>query len=203
MTVKKQDISCAILAGGKAKRLNGENKALLKIGEKTNLDKILSFSEKYFSEIFIIANDRSKFDGYGFSIYPDIFRDVGPLGGIHSALFHSKSNNVFFLPCDMPFLSEEVIRDEIEVYFSRKCDMIIPRTGNLIEPLHSIFAKRLLPGLEEHIKRTDDFAIRRFFDKADVYYWDVEDNECTKKAFFNINTHHDLNEAHQKVNPVR
>lgn len=203
MTVEKQDISCAILAGGKARRLNGENKALLRVGEKTNLDKILSFSEKYFREVLIIANDRSKFDGYGISIYSDIIRDIGPLGGIHSALFHSKSDNVFFLPCDMPFLSEEVIRKEIEVYFSRKCEIIIPRTGEFIEPLHSIFSRNLLSGLEDHIRKTDNYSIRRFFDKVDVYYWDIEDNEENKRAFFNINTHHDLNEAHQKVNSVR
>jgi molybdopterin-guanine dinucleotide biosynthesis protein A len=55
-----QEISCAILAGGKARRLDGENKALIKIGEKSNLDKILSFAGKYFREVMIIANDRSK-----------------------------------------------------------------------------------------------------------------------------------------------
>lgn len=203
MTVRKQEISCAILAGGKASRMNGENKGLLQVGEMNNLDKILSFSEKYFSEVIIIANDRSKFNGYDLSIYSDIIEGVGPLGGIHSALSHSRSADVFFLPCDMPFLSEEVIRSEIEVYFSRECEIIIPRMGDLIEPMHSIFSIQVLSCLEKHIKGTDNYAIRRFFDKADVFYWDIEDNEDNKMAFFNINTHHDLSEAHHKINPVR
>lgn len=203
MKVGKKEISCAILAGGKASRMNGENKALLQVGEMNNLDKILSFSEKYFSEVIIIANDRSKFEGYDLSIYSDIIEGVGPLGGIHSALSHSKSANVFFLPCDMPFLSDEVIRKEIEAYFSTECEIIIPRMGDLIEPMHSIFSVQVLPDLEKHIRGTDNYAIRSFFDKADVYYWDIEENENNKTAFFNINTHHDLSEAHNKVNPVR
>jgi molybdenum cofactor guanylyltransferase len=195
-----QEISCAILAGGKSKRMNGENKALLKVGEQNNLEKILSFSELYFKEVMIIANDRSRFEQYShLPVYSDLISGVGPLGGIHSGLTNSKSGNVFFLPCDMPFLSEELIKLQIEAYFSKKCDIIIPRTGELIEPLHSIFSKKLLPQLEEHLKSTDNYAIRKFFEKADVLYWDIEDSEANRQAFFNINTHHDLNEAQKKI----
>ncbi|HXK49720.1 MAG TPA: molybdenum cofactor guanylyltransferase [Clostridiales bacterium] len=203
MTERKKEISCAILAGGKASRMNGENKALLKVGEMNNLDKILSFSEDYFKEIFIIANDSSKFKGYDIAIYSDIFRNVGPLGGIHSALLHSRTDNVFFLPCDMPFISESIVKKEIEFYFKTECEIIIPRMGCLIEPMHSIFSIKVLSDLEKHIRGTDNYSIRSFFDKADVYYWDIEDNEDNKMAFFNINTHHDLSDAHNKVNSVR
>lgn len=195
MTERRKEISCAILAGGKASRMNGENKALLRVGEKSNLERILSFSADYFNEIFIIANDSSKFKGYDIAIYSDIFRNVGPLGGIHSALLHSRTDNVFFLPCDMPFISEYIVKKEIEFYFKTECEVIIPRTGKFIEPLHSIFSKNLLSGLEDHIKSTDNYAIRHFFDKTRVFYWDIEDSEDNKKAFFNINTHHDLENA--------
>jgi molybdenum cofactor guanylyltransferase len=198
-----RNISCAILAGGKSRRMNGENKALLKVGEQTNLEKILSFSEAYFQEIIIIANDRSRFEKYsGLPIYSDMISGVGPLGGIHSGLSNSITENVFFLPCDMPFLSEELIKKEIEAYFSTKCDIIIPRTGELIEPLHSIFSKRLIPLLEDHLKNTDNYAIRKFFDKAEVYYWDIEENEDNRKAFFNINTHSDLQNALKQFKTV-
>ncbi len=198
MINETHDISCAILAGGKAKRLSGENKALIRVGERTNLEKILSFKNRYFKDIFIIANDPVKFEEYGLTIYQDILKGVGPIGGIHSGLVHSESENVFFLPCDMPFLSEEIISEEIKSYFGRECDIIIPRMGEFIEPLHSIFSKRLIPGIEAHIRSTDDYAIRRFFEKSDVYYWDINETAANKKAFFNINTHHDLDEAHRR-----
>jgi molybdopterin-guanine dinucleotide biosynthesis protein A len=195
-----KDISCAILAGGKSRRMNGENKALLKVGEQTNLEKILSFSEGYFKEVIIIANDRSRFEEFShLPVYSDLISGVGPLGGIHSGLTNSKSGNVFFLPCDMPFLSEELIKLEIEAYFSTKCDIIIPRTGELIEPLHSIFSRKLIPQLEDHLKNTDNYAIRKFFEKADVFYWDIKDSDYNRRAFFNINTHHDLKEANKKL----
>lgn len=199
MKEKLHDISCAILAGGKSKRLDGENKALIKIGEKSNLDKILSFSGKYFREVMIIANDRKKFESYSeVQVFPDEIEGVGPLGGIHSALKNSRFANVFFLSCDMPFLSEEIISNEIEAYFDKKCDMIIPRTGEFIEPLHSIFSIRLLSKLEDHLKVTNNYAIRKFFDKVEVYYWDIADSDENRKAFFNINTHSDLQDAHKR-----
>lgn len=93
---KNSNISCAVLAGGKSKRLNGENKALLKIGEKSNLEKIIAFAEKYFSETIIISNHPSHYQELnGVRIFKDIFTDIGPLGGIHSALKMQKGRLYF------------------------------------------------------------------------------------------------------------
>ncbi|MBU4485328.1 MAG: molybdenum cofactor guanylyltransferase [Candidatus Delongbacteria bacterium] len=192
-------ISCAVLAGGKSKRLNGANKALLQIGEKSNLEKIISFAKKYFSETLLITNDSKHYEFYKeVKIFEDLIKNIGPLGGIHSALKNAEANSVFFFPCDMPFLKEELIKKEIDIYIEKNCEVIIPRIGEFIEPLHSIFSKNLLTKLEEHIKITDNYAIRSFFDKADVFYWDIEDSIESRKSFFNINTHHDLNEAKKK-----
>jgi molybdopterin-guanine dinucleotide biosynthesis protein A len=193
---RKEKISCAVLAGGKGKRLNGENKALLKIGERDNLSNIIDLSQDLFDEILLITNQPEKYIEFTeFKIYTDIIREVGPLGGIHSALTHSTNETVFFLPCDMPFLSSDLIRKEIRAFSEHHCDVLIPRMGELIEPLHSIFKVELKDELEKHIKSTSNFAIRHFFDKADVFYWDIDDNDQNRKAFFNINTHHDLDKA--------
>lgn len=195
---REEKISCAVLAGGKGKRLNGENKAFLKIGERDNLSNIIHLSEGLFDEILLITNEPEKYAEFGeFRIYCDIITGKGPLGGIHSALNHSENGSVFFLPCDMPFLSRKLISKEIETFLAVKCDIIIPRIGDLIEPLHSIFSVNVKNDLQDHIYGTDNYAIRKFFDRTEVYYWDIEDNEANRKAFFNINTHHDLENAKQ------
>jgi len=193
-------ISCAILAGGEAKRFNGENKALLQVGEKNNLDKIIQIADGFFDEILLITNHPELYSGVGtINIYTDLIRGVGPLGGIHSAITNAENEAVFFLPCDMPFLSSEMIGKEIGEYLKNDCEIIIPRIGELIEPLHSIFSTGLKCRLEEHIRSTNNYSIRKFFQRSVVYYWDIEDSPENRKVFFNINTHHDLDNAKKMI----
>ncbi|MDD3643446.1 MAG: molybdenum cofactor guanylyltransferase [Candidatus Krumholzibacteria bacterium] len=191
-----RSISCAILAGGKGKRLNDENKALLRIGERNNLENIIHIAEGIFEEILLITNRPEKYREFGnIRIHGDIILDVGPLGGMHSALANAGTEAVFFLPCDMPFLRADIIAEEIDEYFRAGCEIIVPRIGELIEPLHSIFSAGLKTRLEDHIRTAETYAIREFFRISDVHYWDLDDTEENRKTFMNINTHHDLDRA--------
>jgi len=196
MKRKNHDISCAILAGGKSKRLNGENKAILKIGEKSNLEKIIIFAEKYFRETLIISNQPSIYLEYkNAKIFGDIFTDIGPLGGIHSALKNAKGKAVFFFPCDMPFINIQLVEEEIAEFIKNTCEIIVPKIKNFYEPLHSIYSVSLSDKLGDHIKNSADLSVRSFFPKANVYFWELEDNEVNRKSFININTKHDLMNA--------
>ncbi len=196
MKRKNNEISCAVLAGGKSRRLNGENKALLKVGEKSNLEKIIAFAEKYFSENIIISNHPLLYAQYKtVKIFKDIFTDIGPLGGIHSALKNAKGKAVFFFPCDMPFINTDLVEKELEEFNERNCDIIVPKIKEFYEPLHSIYSVSVIDELEDHIRNTTDLSVRSFFPKANVYFWELEDNEANRKSFININTKHDLQNA--------
>ncbi|HQO09530.1 MAG TPA: molybdenum cofactor guanylyltransferase [Clostridiales bacterium] len=190
---KNINISCAILAGGKAKRMNGENKALLKIGEKSNLEKIIAFADKYFGETLIISNHPTHYNQYqNVKIFKDIITDIGPLGGIHSALKNAKGKAVFFFPCDMPFINTALVEEEIKEFINRGCEIIVPKIKDFYEPLHSIYSVSVAERFEQHIKTSTDLSVRSFFSKANVFFWELEDSEVNRKSFININTKHDL-----------
>ena len=192
----KENMSCAILAGGKSKRMNGVNKALIEIGNTNNLEKILNISNQLFSETMVITNDYLPYEKYtNIKLFSDKYKSIGPLGGIHSALTNSSGDSVFIFSNDMPFLNIEIIEEEIRIFEKCKCDIVIPRINTFIEPLHAIYSVSILETLEEHIKTADNFWIRSIFEKLKVHYWDLEDNEINIKAFTNINTHQDLIKA--------
>lgn len=192
----KLDITCAILAGGKASRFNGNNKALIKVGRDTNLDKFIELADSLFSEIILVSNNPELYQEYqNIRIVSDIFTDIGPLAGIHSAIYHSENPNIFLFACDMPFINKDIVIAEINAFKDHNCDIIVPRIIDFFEPLHSIYRKELLDKLEDHIKTTTNRSIRSFFSKVNAYYWDLEDNEENRKAFSNINTHHDYKKA--------
>ncbi len=103
-----KNVAGIILAGGKSKRM-GQEKALIKIGDLTAIEIVYEKLKSIFENVFIIANDPSKYSFLDIKVYEDIFKDVGPLAGMHSGLRHSSSENNFFISCDMVLMRKEII----------------------------------------------------------------------------------------------
>jgi molybdopterin-guanine dinucleotide biosynthesis protein A len=193
MTDRYENISCAVLAGGKATRLNGENKAFLKVGGKTNIEKFLSVTAGIFGETIVVAREPEHYCNFeNVKVVTDIFKNIGPLGGIHAALKNASYDAVFCFSCDMPFLDREIILDEIAEFQRSECGILVPKIGDFIEPLHSVYSRTLSDTIEQHISGGKDYSIRSIFPVTVVKYWDIADNYRNRKAFTNINTRHDM-----------
>ncbi|HNW16422.1 MAG TPA: molybdenum cofactor guanylyltransferase [bacterium] len=192
------NMSCAILAGGKATRLDGENKAFLKVGGKTNMEKFLAVTEGIFSETIVVAREPEHYcDFENVKVVTDIFKNIGPLGGIHAALKNAAGDAVFCVSCDMPFLDREIIIDEIAEFQRSECDILVPRIGDYIEPLHAVYSKVVADVIEKHILSGESYSVRSFFHLTILKYWDIADNARNRKAFTNINTRHDIFHAEE------
>lgn len=197
----KANIGAAILAGGNSTRYQGANKALLKISNETILERNIATLKPLFKEIHIISNRSEEFSQYNIPLFNDVYKDIGPLGGIFTALHYTHCDAVFIFSCDMPFLSSQLIHD-IKCHFSEnKFDVVIPQLLDKIEPLHAIYSKSTLPILEGHIKGTNNYKIRLFFNKVNTFYLPIENTEINKKGLANVNTPEDyraINELYQE-----
>jgi len=198
---KTLNIAGVILAGGKNARIGGKCKAFIQLNDKSFLNIITSTLEQIFNEIIIVTNNPSDFTAFinKYSIITDKIKDVGPLGGINSALYHCSAEAIFVVSCDMPYLNKELIEKQIEFYNKSDCDVLIPRIGSFIEPLHSIYKKTTFDILQSFINETQDYSIRNFLKLINVQYMEIEDNELNRQAFTNINTHEDF-ERINKIN---
>lgn len=198
MSINK-DISCAILAGGKSKRFNGIQKALIPWKEKPLLEHYLDRLQPLFDDLFVISNDSSAFSEYkDLEIYPDVVQDKGPLGGIHAALTNAKLNSVFVLACDMPLLNNEIIESQIEVFNKTRSQVVVPRHTKGIEPLHSIWDTAILDSLDSHLKKAENLKIRTFIEMLDHHFWEIEGLFSVDRNFININSIKDLDEAQNR-----
>jgi len=97
------DITAIILSGGKSTRM-GTNKSLLKIDDKTIIERLRDLLQNIFEDVILITNDPDDYQFLGLPIYEDVFRHRGPLAGIHSGLKNSQaiSRQVFQrvpIPC--------------------------------------------------------------------------------------------------------
>lgn len=98
-------ISAVILAGGKARRMEGRDKGLQLLGEKPLVEHILERLTPQIHNISINANrNQDAYAQWGYPVFSDELPDFqGPLSGMLTALSRAETDFVLFVPCDTPF----------------------------------------------------------------------------------------------------
>lgn len=105
-------MTAIILAGGKSSRM-GQDKALLKFGEKTILEHLAHFAGALFSETLVIINKGKELDNLDLrqaNVYEDLIQESGPLAGLYTGLVYSKNLSSCVFTCDMPFVDDFIVR---------------------------------------------------------------------------------------------
>ena len=150
----KAELSGVILAGGKNRRMGGEDKAFIKIEGKEIIRRTLDLFRDVFPEVLIVTNSPEryrKFKGEAL-VVADVFKNKGPLGGIHSGLAHISKEAGFFVACDMPFLERDLIEKQIKLYEEKNCPCLVASCAGKLEPLHAIYAKEVIRRVESFIE---------------------------------------------------
>ncbi len=148
------DISCIVLAGGKGSRL-GRDKTLETLGDKILLQWVIDGVSPLNSDIILVTTVEKILPQ--FTTYPrlrrvtDIYPDKGALGGIYTGLTTSDSFYNLVVASDMPFLNKALLHYMTQI--SANFDLVVPRLGNMIEPLHAIYSKACLNTMEHLIKQ--------------------------------------------------
>ncbi len=147
-----------IIAGGRSSRF-GSNKALAPWKNKTLIETVTGAARSITEQVFIIANDPRPYLDFGLPVIPDLFPGLGPLSGLHSALYHAESRRIFLLACDMPLVQPDFMAWMMTL--KTRASVIIPEGLTGMEPLHAIYHTKLLPLVEERL-RNKRLSIRSF-----------------------------------------
>ncbi|MDZ7635523.1 MAG: molybdenum cofactor guanylyltransferase [Bacteroidales bacterium] len=148
MILKKRfpDISAVVLAGGKASRFGGRNKALIEVDGVPIINRTLTLLEPLFREIILAGWPGESPLPPGVITVDDNFPGLGPLGGIEAAMKVSSSPVIFVLGGDMPWLSGELIESQARDFAREPADILVARIGELAEPLHSLYSRPFTAG---------------------------------------------------------
>jgi len=194
------DIGCIVLAGGKGLRL-GRDKTLETFGNASLLERVVTTLSLFDSDIIIVtASKRSLPHLIG---YPklrtavDIYPGKGVLGGIYTGLVTSDSLYNLVVACDMPFLNRALLHYMLQL--TDGFDLVLPRLGNMIEPLHAVYSKNCLAAMENLLKQ-DNLKISNLLTLVRVRYMEADEiDQFDPKhlSFFNINTETDLKAARE------
>ncbi len=104
-------ISAVILAGGKARRMCGQDKGLQILGKQSLIEHVIHRLQPQVHDILINANrSQTEYAKFGFPVFSDELPDFqGPLSGMLTALEKTKSDFILFTPCDTPFFPTNLL----------------------------------------------------------------------------------------------
>jgi molybdopterin-guanine dinucleotide biosynthesis protein A len=186
------DLTAFILAGGKSTRM-GTDKAFVKYGGRTLLARVLELARSIAPRVFIVGS-REKFAPFA-PVVEDIFRECGPLGGIHAALKTSSTELNLMLAVDTPFISSAFLQYLISrAQGAHEATVIVPRSGGRRQPLCAIY-RREFADVAEIALRAGQNRIDRLFDGVQTRMLEQEELEAagfSPALFRNLNTPEEL-----------
>lgn len=183
-----------ILAGGRANRMGGINKAFIEVGGERLIDRTLRVYRTLFREIIISTNSPLEYLEFDARIVADIYRGKGPLGGIHAGLLHSTCEHAFVSACDMPYLSGEFIGHMISQTGDH--DLVVPVTASGFESLHAVYSRKCLPVIESQIEK-NELKVSLLFGKfktREIRGEEIRRFDPEGKLFANLNRPDDVDE---------
>ncbi|MFC4557334.1 molybdenum cofactor guanylyltransferase [Virgibacillus kekensis] len=185
-----------VLAGGKSSRM-GTDKSLLSLNGKPVIQHVVSRLKSCSDEVCIIANNPASYSFLNTPVYPDRYKEKGPLAGIESALYNTDADVYICAACDMPFVHASVYEHLLGLL--EDADAVIPVYPDKMHPLSAIYTKYALPPIQELLDK-DIRKVRRLFDRINVNYakkfGDIPD-ETLSRHFFNMNYPDQYEEANQ------
>ena len=190
-------IEAAVLAGGASRRI-GSDKAFLRLGNKTLIEKLLeTLRAVNYDPIRLIGPKKPQAEQLGLPIQPDLHADSGPLGGIHAALATASRELVLVTGCDFPFLDPSLL-SQLEDLLSGH-DAVVPVWNGRPIPVCAFYSVRCLPAIEARLAQ-GSLKAANFL--ADVSVRWVEEEELRSLdprglSFFNLNTPEDYRLAQE------
>lgn len=184
--------------GGKNSRMGGYVKGLLKIENTTFLEKIVNVFQGL-PNIYLSINNKftveskQKYEKMNLTLVEDIYEEIGPLGGIYSALKNCKEDYLIVTACDMPLITKAYI-DKLYSYLNEDVDIVVCYDkNNRLYPLGAIYSKKVLPIAEDMIKNKQ-YKLRELIDRSNSIKLSIEDLGFDSKILSNINTPLDYND---------
>ena len=189
-----------VLAGGLARRMGGGDKARIRIGGKTILERVLTRLTPQCSGVILNANgDLARFADTGLRVVADSIPDfAGPLAGILAGLDWAAANvpgiaDIVSVPGDCPFLPPDLVERLSAARQAAGAPLACARSGDWRHPVVGLWRVALRDDLrkalvEESLHKIEIWTARHGVALADWPATPVD-------PFFNVNTPDDATQA--------
>jgi molybdopterin-guanine dinucleotide biosynthesis protein A len=190
-------VSAAILAGGRARRMGGQDKSLLEIDGVPILQHQLEVLHRLFDDVMVVVgNQRPDPRLLGPArLITDRHAGQGPLSGMDAAFAASRADALLVLACDLPFLDENLIK--LLCAYAPRAQAVVPRILGQAQPLHARYARSVGARVQARLAR-GELRLLELVEELQVAWLDEPELRVVDpklRGFTNVNTPEDLQAA--------
>jgi len=186
----RSEITGVVLAGGRATRMGGEDKGLLRVAGRPMVEHVLRALRPQVSDLLINANrNLERYRDFGVTVVSDFIEGYcGPLAGMASAMKVARTAYVLTAPCDSPFLSEDLAARLHRGLLRDGARIAVADSGERLEPVFALLDRTLLPSLLAYLA-AGERKIDRWYAQHPMTRVDFSDEPG---MFSNLNTPEEL-----------
>ncbi|MGV8933884.1 MAG: molybdenum cofactor guanylyltransferase MobA [Gallionellaceae bacterium] len=148
MNTNQISVATVILAGGWGVRIGG-NKGLRTLQGRPLVAWLYDAVSRDSVEVLISANDATEdYSRFGIRIIADLIPGrAGPLAGLHAAFIHTETEFVMTVPCDTPFLPQNLLASLCAGFDQPQVEAVVAVAGGYRQPTIALYRKNVLPKL--------------------------------------------------------
>ena len=184
------EICGLVLAGGQGRRMGGVDKGLQPLQGRPLIQHVIDRLCPQVAEVLINANqNRDRYAEFGWPVVPDrVGGFAGPLAGLDAGLHATDAPFIVTVPCDSPFLPNDLVARLASARSAVDADVAVARTGSQPHPVFALVCARVRAHLADFLARGER--------KIDLWYASLGVIEVAfddeSDAFANINTRAEL-----------
>lgn len=190
-TITQQDITAVILAGGQARRMQGQDKGLLKYQGQHFIQHLVHGLSPQVGQIIVNANRHQQ--QYAELTQCPVISDsfghfAGPLAGMLTGLQTATTPYVLFLPCDVPLVPDFLVSRLAQSLANTSANISTVDDGQRTQYLFALMRRDVQDHLQTYLAQ-DKHQVKAWYQQQKVVTTDFAD--CPQ-YFVNINTPDDL-----------
>ncbi len=196
-TIYNDNVTGVILAGGKARRMGGCDKGLVKVNNQEMIKYVIDALKPQVKDILINANRNvDQYQKFGYKVIADQLEDFqGPLAGIAAAMAVAKTNYICTCPCDGPLVADDLVSRLMPSFKNNNIEIAVAHDGTRMQPVYALMDCKLHSSLLDYLasgkRKIDHWFAKHHYKEVD--FSDKQD------CFININTPEDQATISQRL----
>ena len=192
------NITGIILAGGQARRMNGQDKGLVQLNKKPMIEYVLNAMKPQVGTIIINANrNQTVYEEYGFPVVADQIEGYcGPLAGMASGLQAATTPFIVTVPCDSPLIPDNLVQKLNSILQDEDAEICTAHANGRLQPVFTLMKTDLLSSMLQFLNNGER-KIDKWFEKHRLAIADFSNQPDT---FINVNSSEELKILELKLN---
>ena len=190
MTDERENITGVVLAGGRARRMGGEDKGLVVYRGRPLVAYALDALSLIAGTILINANrNQEEYARFGYPVIEDLTDSFdGPLAGLLSAMRSAQTEYVLTVPCDCPQVDGALLGRLYTSLLDEDAELCAAHDGNRLHPVFLIAKCSLIGDLADYLA-SGERKVETWLKSNQLALADFSDHP---EMFVNINTREEL-----------